>query len=82
MRHVSNLEKKYHRNGITGAPFWAIEFTFWEDGEGTDLIAVVLDEDKFDNEKYCVLTRDDIFEGWRGDDIGELLVSLCDFDLE
>jgi hypothetical protein len=66
---IKIIEKSYHRNGVSGEPFYLIDFTLWEeeDEEGIDLLAVM-------TEKQCyIIDPENINNKFRGDRIGDEL---------
>lgn len=74
---LSNIRIEYHRNGISGEPFYACLFDCIESGEERRMMAVVFSEDS-----HCaVLDVDLLAQGnivfgensWRGDRYESLL---------
>lgn len=59
---------KYHRNGIGGAGFYTVEFTFFDDEcDYRDMVATIFNEDGKSPEYYAVLDLKDPSYRWRGD---------------
>lgn len=88
--HRKYLIKNYasHRNGVGGDFFECVWFTLTEDGQSTDLIAVIsADEreratrDEWEQWRCYVIDPTDPENKWRGDNIGADLVALGIFDM-
>lgn len=73
--------QEYHRNGVSGEPFYTVAFTLTEDGESTELVAVLPSElrDYPINEGevpcYIINPSNPLESKWRGD---RLLIDLID----
>jgi hypothetical protein len=66
----------WHRNGVSGEPFYFVDFTMWEDDDEVDLVAVVTERESF------VVNPENIFEHFRGDEIGDRLRDLEDLTFD
>ena len=60
---------KYHRNGIGGAGFYTVEFSFLDDDQNyRDMVATIFPEGEEDTPPYyAVLDVSDFAYRWRGD---------------
>lgn len=73
--------QEYHRNGVGGEPFYTVSFTLTEDGESTQLIAVLPSalRDYPINEGgipcYIINPNNPLESKWRGD---RLLMNLIE----
>lgn len=71
---------EFHRNGISGAPFYVVLFSDSDGNKERDFIGIVFDEPNH----VSVLARDDIAAGniryghkWRGDNFEDELRFAC-----
>lgn len=63
---------RYHRNGISGIGFFAIDFIF----EKRRLLATIWTNDEHtDTEYYAVVSADNVIDRWRGDNFTDDLLA-------
>lgn len=61
------IDHKYHRNGICGAGFFAVDF-IWSDGDFKNQKArAIIFPNGDDKPEYYSITSEDISDRWRGD---------------
>lgn len=72
---------RYQRNGICGIGFYAVAFTFTEDGETRAMVGFVVPPDDkkpgAQPEVYGVMDPADMREMWRGDRFVDDLWAAC-----
>jgi hypothetical protein len=66
--YVKIKDKDFHRNGVSGEPFYLVDFTLYEEDEDEiGLMAVITEKEVY------VIDPENIYNKFRGDMIGEQL---------